>query len=213
MKQLLIKLNACEEVKIWANNKTWQEFYETCHRGDWLLWLFFKTMNDKSEEDFTLLTHAKGYCANTVRHLMKDERSIAAVDAAMNYCGDKTALKNAAYAAYDAAKAYAAYAAYVAAYAAYVAAYAAAYAAIVAANDAYDAAYDAAIAANAAYDAAYYAAIAAKAACNAAYYAANVATDDAYVAYNAARNRNQLETASIIRRIIPIEKWNIDINL
>ena len=206
MKQLLIKLNACEEVKIWANNKTWQEFYETCHRGDWLLWLFFKTMNDKSEEDFTLLTHAKGYCANTVRHLMKDERSIAAVDAAMNYCGDKTALKNAAYAAYDAAKAYAAYAAY-------VAAYAAAYAAIVAANDAYDAAYDAAIAANAAYDAAYYAAIAAKAACNAAYYAANVATDDAYVAYNAARNRNQLETASIIRRIIPIEKWNIDINL
>ena len=206
MKQLLIKLNACEEVKIWANNKTWQEFYETCHRGDWLLWLFFKTMNDKSEEDFTLLTHAKGYCANTVRHLMKDERSIAAVDAAMNYCGDKTALKNAAYAAYDAAKAYAAYAAY-------VAAYAAAYAAIVAANDAYDAAYDAAIAANAAYDAAYDAAIAAKAACNAAYYAANVATDDAYVAYNAARNRNQLETASIIRRIIPIEKWNIDINL
>ena len=40
MKVLLEKLNACDDAKKWASDKTWKEIYETCHRGDWLLWLF-----------------------------------------------------------------------------------------------------------------------------------------------------------------------------
>ena len=79
MKELLIQLNACQEAKDWAENKTWKEVYDTCHRGDWLLWLHLRT----NVEDLHLRTLAKGHCANTVRHLMKDERSIKAVDAAI----------------------------------------------------------------------------------------------------------------------------------
>lgn len=75
MKQLLIKLNACNEAMEWAGDKTWEEIYRTCHRGDWLLWLFKQT----NPNDLRLLTLAKGHCANTVRHLMKDERSSSSI--------------------------------------------------------------------------------------------------------------------------------------
>jgi hypothetical protein len=81
MKELLLNLNACNVARLWAEDKTWKEIYETCHRGDWLLWLFKRTNPD----DLKLLILAKGHCANTVRHLMKDERSIKAVDAAIAF--------------------------------------------------------------------------------------------------------------------------------
>jgi hypothetical protein len=177
MKELLISLNACDPAMGFARGKSWREIFETCHRGDWLLWLFSKTKS-QSEEDFALLTIAKGHCANTVRHLMKDERSIKAVDASINYSGNRVDLDAAAAAA----------AAYAAAYADAYAADAASYAAAAAAADAYAA------------DDAYAAAAAADA------YAAAYA--DAY-----ARKKNRKDTADIVRQYIPIEKWNIDINL
>ena len=130
MKELLIELKACSEAREWAENKSWEEVYNTCHRGDWLLWLFKKTNPD----DLQLLTLAKGHCANTVRHLMKDERSIKAVDVAIAFGEGKATREDAAdaaYAVYAAADANAAYAVYAAADAA-----AAAYAAAAAAADA-----------------------------------------------------------------------------
>ena len=81
MKELLIKLDACKEAIEWAADKSWEEIYNTCHRGDWLLWLFKRT----NPHDLQLLTLTKGHCANTVRHLMKDERSTKAVDAAIAF--------------------------------------------------------------------------------------------------------------------------------
>ena len=140
MKELLIKLNACNEAREWASNKSIDEIWATCHRCDWMLWLARKLNIDKR-----VLTLAKGHCANTVRHLMKDERSIAAVDMAIKY-GEGNAtdseLAAAAAAAYDAAADAAAADAYAtAAYAAYAtaayAAYAADAAAYAAAADAY----------------------------------------------------------------------------
>ena len=132
MRELLLRLNACEPAIKWAEGKSWKEIFEQCPRGDWLLWLFRLT-KDESENDFALLTIAKGYCANTVRHLMKDQRSLNAVNAAINYNGDRISLKTAAKAAYAAAHAaadaYAAYAAYAAADAADAAAAFAAFAA------------------------------------------------------------------------------------
>ena len=101
MKDLLIKLNACQDAKDWAADKSWKEIYQTCHRGDWLLWLFQKT----NPNDLQLLTLAKGHCANTVRHLMKDERSIKAVDVAIAFGEGKASreeLDSAASAAYAA---------------------------------------------------------------------------------------------------------------
>lgn len=79
--QLLKELNACSDAIQWAKDKSFEEIHSTCHRGDWLLWLFRRTNPD----NFQLLTLAKGHCANTVRHLMKDERSIKAVDAAIAF--------------------------------------------------------------------------------------------------------------------------------
>ena len=79
-KQLLIELNACEGAQEWAAEKSIEEAVSTCQRGDWMLWLAKKV-----NVGIRPLTHAKGKCANTVRHLMKDERSINAVDAAIDF--------------------------------------------------------------------------------------------------------------------------------
>ena len=149
MKELLIKLDACQDARDWAQDKNWEEIYNTCHRGDWLLWLFKKT----NPNDLRQLTLAKGHCANTVRHLMKDPRSIAGVDAAIAFGNSEISeidLNNATYAVY------------------------AAYA-------------------NVAY---------------AATYAYATYTDAAYTDA-AAKTKNQLETANICRKYLPIEIWNI----
>ena len=107
LKQLLTKLNACEEVVKWAEDKTIEEVVEQCHRGDWLLWLA-----QKVEIGLKPLTLARGHCANTVRHLMKDERSIKAVDTAIAFGEGKATLGVLYDALYDAA--YIAYASYAA---------------------------------------------------------------------------------------------------
>ena len=119
--QLLIELEACKKAKKWALGKTFIEVYTTCHRGDWLNWLFSKT----NPEDIQLLMLVKGHQANTVRHLMKDDRSLKAVDTAIAF-GEGRATKeeliNAADAAWAArAAATAGYAARAAATASYAA--------------------------------------------------------------------------------------------
>ena len=110
MDQLLTKLGACQEAKEWAKGKTFEEIYNTCHRGDWLNWLFAKT----NPEDVQLLTLVKGHQANTVRHLMKDERSLKAIDTAIAFGEGRATreeLNNAAAAAFAASAARAASAA------------------------------------------------------------------------------------------------------
>ena len=178
--QHLISLGACTDAREWANGKSWQEVYHTCHRGDWLLWLYRRSKG----YDFQKLTLAKGLCANTVRHLMQDERSIKAVDAAISFGNGEISrdeLNAAAYAAADDISD----AAYVAAAA--VAAYAAA-----------DAISDAAYAATAAV---------------AAHAAADAISDAAYAATAAvaaaARKTNQRKTADIVREILPFEIWEL----
>ena len=143
---LLKKFDACRDAIEWAKGKEWQEIYHTCHRGDWLLWLFVRTNPD----DFQLLTLAKGHCANTVRHLMKDERSLNAVDAAIAFGEGSITIEELRAAASAASAAYAAADAAYAAYAAYAAA------------DAAD-----------------------------------------------ARTKNQMETADICRKYLPIQIWKI----
>ena len=184
-------LNACKPTVEWAGNKTIEEFVATCHRGDWLLWLA-----QKCDIGLQPLTLAKGHCANTVRHLMKDERSIKAVDIAIAFGEGKATREE-----LDAAKSAAADAAAVAeADACY--APAATYAAAATYADAAAYAADAAYYAEA--DGAYYAAAAAAYVAAAAYYAAAAA---AYVAAAA----NRMQTADICRKYIGeliIEKIN-----
>jgi hypothetical protein len=146
-KEQLLEIRACEEAVAWVGDKTLEQAWNECHRGDWMLWIYRRSLN----YNIQTLTLVKGHCANTVRHLMKDERSKKAVDVAIAF-GKGNATHEELNA--DAAYAAAAYAA--AAYAAAAAADAAAYAAAAAAAAA-DAAY-------AAYAAAAYAAYAAAAA-------------------------------------------------
>ena len=180
--QLLKDLDACSSATEWASQyKTIEEIVVNCHRGDWLLWLAKKV-----DMELKPLTLAKVRCAQTVIHLMKDERSLNALKLAEKFAlTDEVTLydlKNAADAAAADAAAYAADAA--AAYAASDAAAAAAYAAADAA---------AAYAASAAADAA---ASAASADASAAYAAA------AYAAADASRKKNQQQTADICREHI-----------
>ena len=137
-KQLLEDLGACSDARRWAADKTIEQIVAECHRGDWMLWL-----GKRIDIDNRPLTLAKGLCANTVRHLMKDERSVKAVDTVIAY-GNGLATDE------ELAAAAAAAAAVADAYAAAAAAYAAAYAAAAAAAYAADAAYAAAAAAAAA---------------------------------------------------------------
>jgi hypothetical protein len=148
MKELLIKLDACKEAIEWAGDRTIEEIVKDCDRGDWLFWLA-----KKIDIELQPLTLANGHCANTVRHLMKNERSITGVDMAIAFGEGRATMEelNNAYAATAAATA----AFYVAADAA-ATAYAAkaaftAYAATAAASAAFYAAYAGATAAAPAY--------------------------------------------------------------
>jgi len=129
LEEFLKKHNTCEDGFEFAKNLTLEQFLNTCERGDWILWLF-KRINPNDKRARILVA---AHCANTVRHLMKDDRSKQAVDVAIKY-GDNQATDGELAAADDAAYAAADDAAYAAgtdtaAFAATTAAYAAAYAA------------------------------------------------------------------------------------
>lgn len=163
--------DACEAARDWIGNRTAQQTWDECPRGDWLLWWC-----QRQKVTVRLLTLAKGKCAETVIHLMKDQRSKDAVIAAIAFGEGKITraeLNKARNAAYD-ATAYDATADYATDYAAAVADAAADYA---------TAAYDAAVYADAAAD-----------------YAAAVYADARE--RRAAREANQLLTANIVRSII-----------
>lgn len=106
LKKFLEEHYACEQghkdLYDFAKDLTLEQFFKKCERGDWILCLFQKT-NPESLKELTL---AKGHCANTVRHLMRDERSVKAVDVAIAFGEGKATKKeldNASYNAYAAA--------------------------------------------------------------------------------------------------------------
>jgi hypothetical protein len=79
-KEYLHSVDACAAAIEWAGDKPIEQVVTECHRGDWLLWLA-----KKCGVELQPLTLAKGHCANTVRHLMSDERSVKAVDVAIAF--------------------------------------------------------------------------------------------------------------------------------
>ena len=99
--EYLKSVNACSPAVEWADDKTVEEVVAKCHRGDWLLWLA-----KKCDIGLQPLTLAKGHCANTVRHLMKDEQSIKAVDTAIAFGEGRASREELDAAASAAARAY-----------------------------------------------------------------------------------------------------------
>src|SRR5690606_31512598 len=120
------KYHPCSEaLRFRMQYQTFQEAWQACPRGDWMLWIA-----QRVGVDLRTLTRAKALCALTVRHLMKDERSIKACEVAIKFADGEATREELDAAAADAA-----------AYAAYVADYAAADAADAAADAAADDAY------------------------------------------------------------------------
>ena len=73
------KFKACKEsIAFRENYSDFKSAWENCPRGDWMLWIA-----KKLEVYLLKLTTAKALCVNTVRHLMKDERSKKAIDVAI----------------------------------------------------------------------------------------------------------------------------------
>ena len=99
--QFLIEKRACQDAQNWAKGRTIEQAIDECHRGDWLLWLAEELGVEKR-----LLVGTAGHCANTVRHLMQDERSRNCVDVCLAYgkgeATDEELTKAAARAAYRA---------------------------------------------------------------------------------------------------------------
>ena len=190
----ILQYSPCKSaIDYYENCKSSEEAWNNCLRGDWMLWIA-----SMLGVDIKTLTLTKVHCALTVKHLMKDKKSINALKVALKFGNNKATLeelKIAADTAYDAA-----FAADAADVATYIAAYVADAADVTthAADIAVGAANIAADAANAAYaadDAAYAADAAARAAADDAY------TPD-YVAARAAKIKNQKETADICRKYL-----------
>lgn len=130
----ILQFGPCiDAIRYYENYDSFEQAWQDCQRGDWMIWIAFKLKVDKK-----LLFKAKALCAKTVEHLMKDQRSKDAVQAALDYADGKITEKQLKVFACAAADAYGAYAdnyAAVAANAAYAGDYAA-----VAASAAYGAA-------------------------------------------------------------------------
>lgn len=81
LKDFLKKHDARKEFYEFAKDLTLEQFLETCKRGDWILWLFWKSNPDSTRE----LTLAKACCAEIALPLMDDKRSRDAVQVAIDF--------------------------------------------------------------------------------------------------------------------------------
>jgi len=135
---ILTELAACPEAVKWAGRKTHKKAWETCKRGEWLLWIAGKVDIDRK-----LLVLAACACARTALKYVPDgedrpriaietaeawvrgEATIDQVRSASYAAAYAACAANAANAAHAANAANAAYAANAASYAASLAAYAA----------------------------------------------------------------------------------------
>ena len=114
--EYLSNINACSPARQWVGDRTFEQAWRECERADWMCWI----IQYSGQFDRKTVVLLAATMANTVRHLMKDQRSIDAVDTALRYgraVSTEEDLSNAVWAA-DAADAMADAAAWAAAWAA-----------------------------------------------------------------------------------------------
>jgi len=79
-KQQLIEMKACQEAIDWVGERTIQQAWKDCHRGDWMLWLLEKVEGWVDEKEIMLLGC---WCARRVlKYVPKEEtRPLKAIEA------------------------------------------------------------------------------------------------------------------------------------
>ena len=114
-KAILTELGACSEAVKWAGRKTHKQAWETCKRGDWLLWIA-----DRFDVDRKLLVLAACGCARTVLKYVPvgEDRPRIAIETAEAWTRGEAMIDQVRSAADAASAAHALYAAEAAAYAA-----------------------------------------------------------------------------------------------
>jgi hypothetical protein len=186
MKNLLLKLRACTESIIWVNDKTIEQSWNECERGDWMLWLAAKLLDRK-----IVVKAACAVARTSLKYVKEGElRPLKCIKITERWVIGESTIEEVILAR-NAAVVAAMVAAVVTA--ATDAATYSTYAAMVAADTAADTAADAA-----ATDAAYAAAYAASA-------AAADAADTADAAYADARRESLKQSAHIVRNIINVK--------
>ena len=95
MKFNICKYHPCyEAIDYYRSKASFKDAWNDCQRGDWMLWI-----SQRLGVDVRLLTKAKALCAKTVEHLMMNQRSKVAVQAALDFADGKIDRKE-LYAAY-----------------------------------------------------------------------------------------------------------------
>lgn len=74
LRETLLNMDVCKDAIKWAGNKSLEEAWKECHRGDWMLW-----WAQEAGADLRLLTLAKSQCAELILDRMENLRSRWAV--------------------------------------------------------------------------------------------------------------------------------------
>lgn len=126
--KLLVRIGACESARNWAKGKSLKEVWDTCERGDWLLWLAGRMSGKKGWPNRKAVVLAACAVAETalVHVPAGDLRPLTAIQTARKWAvGQATLSEVRKAAAAPATAAFAAFAPATAAFAPYAAAFAA----------------------------------------------------------------------------------------
>lgn len=100
--EYLKSIDACTTAIEWQEGKDIETVWNTCERGDWMIWLLVNSKNEVTDRELRLIAVK---CARRVQHLMTDQISINALDVAERYANGEatyeelTAARDAAWAA------------------------------------------------------------------------------------------------------------------
>ena len=72
MMELLNKLNACQDAKLWSAGKTLSQARQECQRADWMLWLLGRSQINKK-----IIATIAVECAESCAHNAKDYPAVA----------------------------------------------------------------------------------------------------------------------------------------
>ena len=104
--EYLKSIDACTTAIEWQEGKDIETVWNTCERGDWMIWLLVNSKNEVTDRELRLIAVK---CARRVQHLMTDQISINALDVAERYANGEatyeelTAARDAAWVAARAA--------------------------------------------------------------------------------------------------------------